>query len=134
MLKALPFSFIHNQLYKQGPYQTLRWYLQQDHIPIVLQEMHQVMGGGHFFVDINIKKIVDAKYQWPALQKDVLQHCQFNDDCQRTKNLTTMNMATLVITLPIKPFMKWGLVVCMHVIRILESFANKPFIASLCHD
>jgi hypothetical protein len=71
--------------------------------------MHEGVGGGHFSFKITIRKILDAKNWWATMNKDVLQYCQTCDNYQRTKNLIQNNIAKLVISLPIKPFMKWGL-------------------------
>jgi hypothetical protein len=56
-----------------------------------------------------MKKILDAGYWWPTLNKDVYELYRTCDLCKRTGNLLTQNMANLIITLLEKPFQKWGL-------------------------
>ncbi len=62
MLKALPFTIIRRKLYNQGQDQILRQCLHDDEILIVLQEMHKGVGGGHFLIDIIVRKVLDVKY------------------------------------------------------------------------
>jgi hypothetical protein len=38
----------------------------------MLQEMHEGVGGGHFLAKFIVCKILDAKYWWPTMHKDVL--------------------------------------------------------------
>jgi len=71
--------------------------------------MHNNVGGGHFSIDITNRKILNAKYWWPTLHKDVRMYCNSHDACQHTRNLSLASMACLVTTLPVKPFMKWGI-------------------------
>jgi hypothetical protein len=71
--------------------------------------MHHRVGGEHFFTNIIAKKILDANYWWPTLQKDVLQHCQSCDDYKHIRNLPITNLTTLVTILLIEHFMKWDL-------------------------
>ncbi len=77
--------------------------------PIILQEMHKGVNGGHFSSKITICKILDTKCQWPTVHKDVFQYCQDCDNYQQIGNLIHSNIAKLVTSLPIEPFMKWGL-------------------------
>jgi len=78
-------------------------------IPTTLQEMHEGVGGEHFSSEITIHKILDAKYWWPTMHKDVFQYRQACDNYQRIGNLIQSNIAKLVTSLLAKLFMKWGL-------------------------
>jgi hypothetical protein len=60
MLKALPFTIINGQLYKQRQNQILHRFLHHDKISIILWEMHKGVSGGHFLVDITSRKVLDA--------------------------------------------------------------------------
>jgi hypothetical protein len=71
--------------------------LHDEEISVILWEMHKGVGGGHFWTDITAQKVLDAKYWWPTLHKDVDQHCQSYDACQQTKNLLHTPMAKLII-------------------------------------
>jgi hypothetical protein len=55
------------------------------------------------------KKILDARYWWPTLLKDIHEFCKSYDSCQKIRRLKTKSLAKLVITLPEKPFVKWDL-------------------------
>ncbi len=49
----------------------LRCYLHLEEILVIIKEMHNSVGGGHFLVDITNRKIMDAKHWCPTLHKDV---------------------------------------------------------------
>jgi hypothetical protein len=46
---------------------------------IILKELHEGVVGGHFDVDITLKKILDASYWWPVLFKDTHEFCRSCD-------------------------------------------------------
>jgi hypothetical protein len=48
---------------------------------IGLKELHERMVGGHFATHIIAKKILDAKYWWPTLIKDIHDFCKSCDKC-----------------------------------------------------
>ncbi len=62
VLMALPFTIIKGKLYKQGQDQILHQCLCDDEIFVILQEMHERVGGGHFLADIPAQKLLVAKY------------------------------------------------------------------------
>ncbi len=64
-----------------------------------LQELHGGVTGGHFFFDIIVRKILDASYWWPTMNQEVHEYRRTCDQCQRTCNLLTQNLAKLVTTL-----------------------------------
>ncbi len=76
---------------------------------LVLKELHEGVVGRHFATNITAKKFLDAGYWWPTLFKDIHDFCRRYDNCQKIRRLKTKSLAKLVITLPKKPFMKWGL-------------------------
>ncbi len=76
---------------------------------IVLKELHEGVVGGHFVADIIAKKILDARYWWPTLFKDIHDFCRTYENCQKIGRLKTNFLAKLVTTLLKEPFMKWGL-------------------------
>ncbi len=78
-------------------------------ILIILQEMHEGVGGVHFLVDITIPKKFPIKYWWPTFHKDVMDHCKSCDNSQRTGNLVHINLVKLITMFPIEPFTKWGI-------------------------
>jgi hypothetical protein len=48
VLKVLPLTIINEKLYKQGQDQILCQCLHNDEILVILWEMHEGIGGGHF--------------------------------------------------------------------------------------
>jgi hypothetical protein len=48
---------------------------------IVLKELHEGVTGRHFVVNITTKKIMDARYWWPTLFKDIDDFCKSCDIC-----------------------------------------------------
>jgi hypothetical protein len=65
-----------------------------------LQELHGGVARGHFSLDIIVQKILNVHYWWLMMNKDVYEYFQTCDQCQRTSNLLTQNLAKLVTTLP----------------------------------
>jgi hypothetical protein len=76
---------------------------------MILQELHGGVAGRHLSLDNNVKKILDVVYWWLTMNRDVHEYCQPCDQCQRTCNMLTQNLAKLVTILLEKPFQKWGL-------------------------
>ncbi len=76
---------------------------------MILWELHEGISGGHFAMDINVKKILDARYWSPKLFYDASKFCKSCGACQRARGLAMQSLAKLVTTLPKEPFMKWGL-------------------------
>jgi hypothetical protein len=47
---------------------------------MVLQEMHEGVGGGQFSFETTVRKILDAKSWWAMMHKDVMKYCQACDN------------------------------------------------------
>jgi hypothetical protein len=47
---------------------------------MVLQEMHEGVGGGQFSFETMVCKILDAKSWWAMMHKDVMKYCQACDN------------------------------------------------------
>jgi hypothetical protein len=75
-------------------------------ILVVFKELHEGIIGGHFAMNFTTKKILDARYWWATLFKDVMECCYNCDLCQQTCGLKTLSLAKLVIILLKKPFMQ----------------------------
>ncbi len=73
-----------------------------------MRELHEGPSWGHFATKIMHRKILDVKYQWPILYKDMNGYCKSCDACQITRGLVTQSLAKLVMSLLEKSFMKWG--------------------------
>jgi hypothetical protein len=77
--------------------------------------LHGRVVGGHFSSDIIVRKILDARYWWPMMNRNVHEYCQTCDQHQRTGNLLTKTLFKLVTILPEEPVQKWGLDFIRHV-------------------
>jgi hypothetical protein len=73
-------------------------------MPIILQELHSGLGGGHYSSNITMMKILDVSYWWPTMNRDVHEFSSTYDSCEQTRNLLAQNTAMLIITLFQKPF------------------------------
>ncbi len=76
---------------------------------MVMREMHEGPLGGHFVTKIMQRNILDVRYWWPTMYKDVHDYCRSCDACQRTKGLIIQSLAKLMTSLLKEPFIKWGL-------------------------
>jgi hypothetical protein len=64
-----------------------------------MKELHERPSGGHFVTKIMQKKILDARYWWPIMYKDMHDYCRSCDACQRTRGLAIQSLAKLVTSL-----------------------------------
>jgi Leu/Phe-tRNA-protein transferase len=74
-----------------------------------LQELHGGVERKHLSFDITMRKTLDVSYWLLTMNQDVHEYCRICDQCQKTSNLLTQNLAKLVTTLHEEPFFKWGL-------------------------
>jgi hypothetical protein len=70
-LKAFPFTLHVGVFYRQGQDWVLKCCPHLEEISMIIKEMHNDVGGGHLSTHIINQKILDAKYWWPTLHKDV---------------------------------------------------------------
>ncbi len=64
-----------------------------------MRKLNERPSGGHFAIEIMQRKILDARYWWPTLYKDVNDYCKSYDACQRTRRLATQSLVKLVTNL-----------------------------------
>jgi hypothetical protein len=74
-----------------------------------MRELHEGPLRRHFAIEITQRKILDARYWWPTMYRDVHDYCKSYDACQRTRGLAIQSFIKLVTSLSKEPFMKWGL-------------------------
>jgi hypothetical protein len=74
-----------------------------------MKELHEGIVRGHFAIEIKNKKMLDVRYFWPTIYKNLNDFYKLCDACQCTKGLAMQSLAKLITTLPKQPFMKWGL-------------------------
>ncbi len=49
-----------------------------------MKELYEGPLGGYFVIKIMQREILDARYWWPPMYKDVHDYCKSCDACQRT--------------------------------------------------
>jgi hypothetical protein len=76
---------------------------------MVMKKLHEGPLGGHFATEITQRKILDTRYWWPTMYRDVHDYYRSCDAHQRTRGLATQSLAKLVTSLQEEPFMKRGL-------------------------
>jgi hypothetical protein len=76
---------------------------------MVMRDLHEGPLRGNFATKITQRKILDARYWWPIMYRNVHDYCRSYDACQRTRGLATQSLIKLVTTLSKEPFMKWRL-------------------------
>ncbi len=97
--KTKPFVLQNGMPYRFGQDNRFHHVLQLEHVPTILHELHSEVGGRHFSSHITMRKIFDANYWWPTMNKDVHEFCRTYDFYQWIENLLSQNMAKLIITL-----------------------------------
>ena len=91
-----------------GKDQVLRKVPTKEEISTIMHACHDGVCGGHFAHDITYRKILQARFIWPSIHRDVHFWCKACDACQifGPRNLTCEPQ------LPISsygPFEKWGI-------------------------
>ena len=76
---------------------------------MILKKLHKGNAGGHLSQDITVRKVLDTGYWWPTLFKDTYDYYQTCHECQKIGGLLELVSTKLITTLPVEPFMKWGL-------------------------
>jgi len=59
---------------------------------MILWELHEGFGGGHFTADITTKNFFDVGYWWPKLFQDAFEFCKYYDACQNARGLTMQSL------------------------------------------
>jgi hypothetical protein len=73
-----------------------------------MKELHEGPSRKHFATKIMQRKILDARYWWPIMLKNMHAYCRSCDASQRIGGLLTQSLVKSVINLLGEPFMKWG--------------------------
>ncbi|CAM6093902.1 unnamed protein product [Calypogeia fissa] len=107
--KVASYMLVKGILHKQGIDGRLRRCLEEKEIKVVIRAMHKEEAGGHYAATTTTRKILDARYWWPTLHKDVNLFVRGCDPCQRVgKPMRSHNHPPTTI-LPLAPFEKWGI-------------------------
>jgi hypothetical protein len=71
---AAEFSLIVGQLYKMGPDEILRRCVMEAEIPLILEESHEGIAGGHYKGKKTTQKVLRDGLWWPTLHKDAKEY------------------------------------------------------------
>jgi hypothetical protein len=74
-----------------------------------LENFHEGLVGGHFGININVRKVLSSSYWWPTMHKDVVELCQNYDICQHLDTIWWSGKRPFKPIMAFEPFMKWGL-------------------------
>ncbi len=53
---------------------------------MVMRELHEGPSRGHFAIEITHKKILDARYWWSTMYKNVHDYCKSCDACKKKED------------------------------------------------
>jgi hypothetical protein len=81
---AADFSLIVRQLYNMGPDEILRRCVMEVERPLILDESHEGIVGGHYVGKLIAQKVLRAGLWSPTLHRDAKEYCcRACDVCQR---------------------------------------------------
>ena len=106
--KAVRYQIINTDLFCQGRDQVLKKVPSQEDIHRILHSCHNDVCGGHFAYDLTCRKILQAGFVWPSLQRDAHFWCKSCDACQRAGPRRLIHGPQQPIT-SFGPFEKWGI-------------------------
>jgi hypothetical protein len=86
VVKETDYQLIAGNLYKMGADGILRRCVLEHERPVILEEVHDGIVGGHYAGRETAQNILCAGIWWPTLHKDVKEYCQSCDVCQRVGN------------------------------------------------
>ena len=82
--KAVRYRLINEDLFCKGKDQVLWKVPSKEDIHRILHSCHNDVCGGHFAYETTCRKVLQAGFVWPSLQRDVHFWCKTCDVCQRT--------------------------------------------------
>ncbi len=65
-----------------------------------MKKLHEGPSKGHFATEIMQRKILDVRYWWPIMYKDVHDYFRSSDACQKTGRLSIQSFEKLVTSFP----------------------------------
>jgi hypothetical protein len=108
-VKATNYHLIAGNLYKLDADEILRHYLFEHERPMILEEAHDGIVGGHYVGRSSAQNILCSGLWWPTLHIDVKEYCQSCDVCQRVGNLYRRDEMPLNPQITLQAFDKWAI-------------------------
>ena len=106
--KAVRYRLIKDDLFCLGKDQILRKVPPSGDIHRILHSCHNDVCGGHFAQDITCRKVLQAGFVWPSLQRDAKFWCKTCDMCQHSGPRRLVHGPQQPIA-SFGPFEKWGI-------------------------
>ena len=106
--KAVRYRLINEDLFCKGKDQVLRKVPSKEDIHRILHSCHNDVCSGHFAYELTCRKVLQAGFVWPSLQRDAHFWCKTCDACQRTGPRRLTYGPQQPIT-SFGPFEKWGI-------------------------
>jgi hypothetical protein len=82
VMSIVDFSLIVGQLYKMGPDEILRRCVMEAEFPMILEEAHEGIAGGHYAGKATAQKVLRAGLWWPMLHRDAKEYAKACNVCQ----------------------------------------------------
>jgi hypothetical protein len=73
-VKATDYQLIAGNLYKLGTSEILRWCVLEHELPVILEEAHDGIAGGHYAWRETKQNILCLGIWWPTLHKDAKEY------------------------------------------------------------
>ena len=106
--KAVRYRLIKDDLFCLQKDHVLQKVPPSGDIHRILHSCHNDVCGGHFAQDITCRKVLQAGFVWPSLQRDAQFWCKTCDVCQCTRPRRLVYGPQQPIT-SFGPFEKWGI-------------------------
>jgi len=109
VIKAVDFKLIVGHLYKMGPDEILRRYIQKHERHIILAKGHGGVVGGHYVGKATVQKILRARLWWSTIHTDAKEFCRACDICQRIGRPYRKDKIPLNPQVTLQAFEKWAI-------------------------
>jgi transposase InsO family protein len=103
------FSLIVGQLYKMGTDEILRRCVMEAEHPMILEEAHEGIAGGHYAGKSTAQKVLRAGLWWPTLRTDAKEYARSCDVCQQVGKSSRRDEMPLAPHTTLQAFEKWAI-------------------------
>jgi hypothetical protein len=109
VVKATYYQLIAWNLYKLGVDGILRHCVLEHERPMILEEAHDGIAGGHYAWRESAQNILCTILWWPTLHKDSKEYCQLCDVCQRLGKWSRRDEMPLNPQVTLQTYDKWAI-------------------------